>query len=418
MLEVVAPEKAGFSASRLERVNALMHRYVEGGKLAGTISLVYRRGQIVHLHCHGLRDREAGLPMQEDTLLRIYSMTKPITSVAALMLLEAGNLLLDDPIAKYIPAFADVQVYNGSQFDGLKLTAPDRAPTVQDLLRHTAGLSYGWFQDSPVEEVYRQGAKQAPPTSLADFADRVASVPLLYQPGTAWRYSFSTDILGRVVEVASGQLLDAFFQDEIFKPLGMTETAFQVPAGAANRFGVLYTNVEDYTIGNDPAQTPADAPLRVLKGPAQTQFLQTPRFPSGGGGLVSTTGDYLRFCQMLLNGGVLDARAPVGAKNCRTHDCQSPARGAVADWHWRLGESWLWLWPGGECVVGCGGCGRSRFAWELRLGWRCHNNLLDRPGRGSNCHFHDPVYAQWLPPDPARVSGGGLPSVGGLKREA
>lgn len=314
MIEVVAPEKAGFSPSRLERVNALMRRYVEGGKLAGTISLIYRQGQVVHFECHGHRDREAGLPMQADTLLRIYSMTKPIVSVAALMLVEAGNLLLDDPIAKYIPAFADVQVYQGSRFNGLHLSAPDRAPTIQDLLRHTAGLSYGWYFDSPVEDVYRQRARQTPPSSLAEFAERVAELPLLYQPGTAWRYSFATDILGRVVEVASGQSLDQFLQEQIFTPLGMQDTGFQVPEDQADRFAVLYTNVENYAIGSDSATIPADAPLRVLQGAAQTQFLQAPAFLSGGGGLISTTGDYLRFCQMLLNGGVLDGTRLLGRK--------------------------------------------------------------------------------------------------------
>ena len=280
--EVVAPERAGFSAERLERVDRIMRRYVEGERLAGTLTLIYRRGHVVHLKAHGHRDRAAGKPMAPDTLLRIYSMTKPITTLAALMLFEQGHFLLDDPIAQYLPAFEDVQVYAGSHLEGMHLVAPERPPTIQDLMRHTAGLSYGWFHDSPVEERYRQTFTNRSEMSLATAVDALAGLPLLYQPGTAWRYSLATDVLGRLVEAVSGESLDTFFHNHIFAPLGMHETGFHVPEHRQDRFAVLYTNAEEFKIGAGTAQIAPDAPLRILQGPAQHQFLQPPTFLSGG----------------------------------------------------------------------------------------------------------------------------------------
>lgn len=314
-IEIVAPEKAGFSATRLGRIGDVMRRYVDGGKLAGTVSLVSRRGQVVYFDDYGQRDREAGAEMTLDTLFRIYSMTKPITSVAALMLFEEGHYLLDDPIANFLPAFADVQVCVGMDMTGMRLARPERPPTVRDLMRHTAGLSYGWHQDTPVDQAYRDaGIKIHPEYNLAEMVDRLAKLPLVYHPGRAWRYSFATDVLGRLVEVWSGESLDEFLQRHIFAPLGMTDTAFQVVPEKLDRFATCYTlpdmagYVADAESGNGPRR------LVVQDAPETSKYTKPPVFLSGGGGLVASTADYLRFCQMLLNGGVLDGTRILGRK--------------------------------------------------------------------------------------------------------
>lgn len=305
-IEIVAPEKAGFSATRLGRIGDVMRRYVDGGKLAGTVSLVSRRGQVVYFDDYGQRNLETGAEMTLDTLFRIYSMTKPITSVAALMLFEDGHYLLDDPIADYLPAFADVQVCVGMDMAGMRLARPERPPTVRDLMRHTAGLSYGWHQDTPVDQAYRDAAMDKREFTLTEMVDRLATLPLVYHPGTAWRYSFSTDVLGRLVEVWSGESLDEFFQRHIFGPLGMTDTAFQVAPEKIDRFAACYTLPEIQGFVADSASASEKGRLIVQDAPETSKFAKPPVLLSGGGGLTASTGDYLRFCQMLLNGGVLD----------------------------------------------------------------------------------------------------------------
>ncbi|GIV79735.1 MAG: serine hydrolase [Litorilinea sp.] len=312
--DVVAPERVGFSAQRLARVSRLLDRYVERGRLAGALNLVYRRGQVAQFSTHGYQDKEAGIPMAEDTIFRIYSMTKPITTVAALMLFEDGHFLLEDPIAKYLPEFESVQVYAGSRTNGFRLVPPERPPTIQDLMRHTSGLSYGWYQDSPVDELYRQTLPNRMEGSLAELVEKLAELPLLFHPGTAWRYSFATDVLGRLVEVVSGEALDTFFHQHIFKPLGMEDTGFYVPEEKHHRLAVLYSVLEGMGLGVDVARLPSDLPLKPLDGPQQDRYRRPPSMLSGGGGLVSTIGDYLRFCQMLLNGGVLDGVRLLGRK--------------------------------------------------------------------------------------------------------
>ena len=314
-IEIVAPEKAGFSATRLGRIGDLMRRYVDTGKLAGTVSLVSRRGQVVYFDDYGQRDREANAEMTLDTVFRIYSMTKPITSVAGLMLFEDGHFLLDDPIADYLPAFADVQVCVGMDITGMRLARPERAPTVRDLMRHTAGLSYGWHQDTPVDQAYRDAKMSERQYSLAEGVDQLAKLPLAYHPGQAWRYSYSTDVLGRLVEVWSGESLDDFFQRNIFGPLGMTDTAFQVAPEKVDRFAACYTLPNNTGfIADGSALSPADVTLALMEAPATSRFAKPPVFLSGGGGLVASTADYLRFCQMLLNGGVLDGARLLGRK--------------------------------------------------------------------------------------------------------
>ncbi|MBI3960362.1 MAG: beta-lactamase family protein [Chloroflexi bacterium] len=314
-IEIVAPEKAGFSATRLGRIGDLTRRYVDGGKLAGAVSLVSRRGKVVYFDDYGQRDREAGAEMTLDTLFRLYSMTKPITSVAALMLYEDGHFLLDDPIADYLPAFADVQVCVGMDVTGMRLARPERPPSVRDLMRHTAGLSYGWFQDTPVDQAYRDAKMDQRQYSLTEGVEQLAKLPLVYHPGRAWRYSYATDVLGRLVEVLSGESLDEFLQRHILGPLGMRDTAFQVAPEKVERFAACYTlpnNAQFIADGSTPS--PADTTLALMETPATSRFTKPPVFLSGGGGLVGSTADYLRFCQMLLNRGVLDGVRLLGRK--------------------------------------------------------------------------------------------------------
>ncbi len=314
-IEIIAPEKVGFSATRLGRIGDLMRGYVDGGKLAGTVSLVSRRGQVVYFDDYGQRDRETSAEMTLDTLFRIYSMTKPITTVAALMLFEDGHFLLDDPIANFLPAFADVQVCEGMDVTGMRLVRPERPPTVRDLMRHTAGLSYGWHQDTPVDQAYRDAKMQERRYGLAEGVEQLARLPLAFHPGQMWRYSYATDVLGRLVEVWSGENLDEFLQRHIFAPLGMTDTAFQVAPDKIDRFAACYTlpNLMGFVVDRDDGSS-SDQALTLMEAPAASRFATPPVFLSGGGGLVGSTADYLRFCQMLLNKGVLDGARILGRK--------------------------------------------------------------------------------------------------------
>lgn len=307
--------RIGMSPARLERIDALCRSYIERERLAGTVTLVARRGEVVHFQAHGTRDRERALPMMRDTLFRIYSMTKPITTVAALMLYEQGHFLLEDPVAKYLPVFAEARVCTGMGAGGPRLERPRRPPTVGDLMSHTAGLGYGWFQDSPVEERYRALGIHSGRLDLAQAVEAIGALPLLYHPGSAWRYSFGTDVLGRLVEVWSGQTLEHFFTEQIFAPLGMKDTAFQVPEGEAGRLASLYSYQEHFDFSVDFGRPPPSETRMVrLEDAATSRYLQRPALLSGGGGLVSTAPDYLRFCQMLLSGGVLDGTRLLGRK--------------------------------------------------------------------------------------------------------
>jgi CubicO group peptidase (beta-lactamase class C family) len=283
------PAEVGLDSERLGRIDAHFARYVADGRLAGWLYTVRRHGRLAHVGRAGHRDLEAGLPVTDDTLWRIYSMTKPITSVAAMLLYEEGKLGLNDPVSEFIPAFADMRVYTGGS-DQKQVTVPATEPIrVWHLLTHTSGLTYGFHRTHPVDAVYRAGGFEwgtPPDTDLAGVCDRYASFPLLFQPGTEWNYSVSTDVLGRVVEVASGQRLDEFFAARIFSPLGMTDTSFWAGPESAPRLAALY---------------------RPGPGGVATRFdefgrgaLKTPAVLSGGGGLVSTAADYDRFTSMLL----------------------------------------------------------------------------------------------------------------------
>lgn len=281
------PAGAGMSAARLERIGPAMQAYVDDGRVAGVMTMVARRGQVVHWAAAGVRDVATDDPLEPDDIFRIYSMTKPITSVATMMLVEEGKVALDDPVARFIPEFGDVMVLT----DAGESLAPDRPITIEHLLTHTSGLTYGFFGDSPVDRAYRESDFFTGAAGLEDFARQAAALPLLAGPGERWNYSISTDILGRVIEVASRQSLDAFFRARITGPLGMDDTAFVVPADKRGRF-----------TGHYAVQ---DGALQLVDSPADGEYTRTPAWLSGGGGLTSTASDYIRFAQMLLQDGRL-----------------------------------------------------------------------------------------------------------------
>ena len=288
-VEVDAAE-VGLDSERLKRIDAHFARYVADGRLAGWLLTVRRHGRLAHVARSGSRDLEAGLPVTDDTLWRIYSMTKPVTSVAAMLLYEEGKLALTDPVSAFIPSFGDIRVYDGGS-DLRPVTVPAVEPVrIWHLLTHTAGLTYGFHRVHPVDALYRAaGFEWGTPAGvdLAQACDSWAGFPLLFQPGTEWNYSVATDVLGRVVEVASGQRLDEFFTDRILRPLGMTQTAFWADPEAAPRLAALYRP------GQDGQATRMDTFGQAA--------LREPRMLSGGGGLVSTAADYDRFTQMLLH---------------------------------------------------------------------------------------------------------------------
>jgi len=293
-LPTAKPEDAGFSAEKLEALKAHFQGYVDDGKLAGLTTLVSRRGKVVHFETYGAQNTAAGLPTADDTLFRIYSMTKPITGTAMMMLWEDGKFKLDDPVAKYLPSFQHQEVFAGAgEGDLIKTLPAKRDATIRDLMRHTAGLTYGVFGDTPVDRSYRASDMFAPENDLKAVVKALGEQPLLYQPGDAWVYSMATDVQGRLIEVLSGQTLAAFFERRIFKPLGMTDTGFQVRTDQQSRFAEVY--------GIDKEKG-----LTAYRGSFYRDFTEKAPFFSGGGGLVSTTADYWRFAQMIANGGTLD----------------------------------------------------------------------------------------------------------------
>lgn len=286
------PESVGFSSERLKRLDAGMKAIVDNKQLAGVATVVAKRGQIVQQMTYGQADVAAGKPLQMDTIVRIYSMTKPITGVAMMMLYEEGKWKPSDPISRYIPEFQDLKVYSGTGADGQPTTvAPNHAPTVGELMTHTAGFTYGYFGRTPVDALYNQ-VKPLDAPSLQEFIDRMAKLPLVYQPGEGWVYSVGVDIQGYLVEKLSGKPLPEFLRERIFQPLGMHDTAFYVPKEKMARLATIYA------WGNDGL-----APM-----PHDPGVNQPPGLPSGGGGLYSTAADYLRFAQMLANKGTLDGK--------------------------------------------------------------------------------------------------------------
>lgn len=301
------PESVGLSSARLARVDRfLKEQYVDSGKLAGTLALVSRRGRIVHTSVQGLADKERGKPLAEDTIFRIYSMTKPITSVAFMMLVEEGKVALDDPVHRFIPAWKDIGVYVAGLPGAFQTKRTDAPMRMVDLLRHTSGLTYGFQSRTNVDAAYRSlgighstlGAGAAQPKGDLDYMiEQLAKVPLEFSPGTAWNYSVSTDVLGYLVGKISGRPFEDFLKERIFAPLDMTDTAFFVPPEKRERFAACYAlNAKGVTVLQDD--------------PAKSNFLAPPELVSGGGGLVGTAADYMKFCHMMLAGG----RAPDGTR--------------------------------------------------------------------------------------------------------
>ena len=287
------PEEVGLCPERLKRINRVMQAYVDENRLAGLITVVARRGKVVHFECFGMMDIESNKPMQSDTIFRIYSMSKPITSVAVMMLYEEGYFQLNDPVSKFIPEFKNVKVFVKKSESGVEMAEAERKITIRELLTHTSGLAYGLSKDTPVDEMYQEEKMLKWDETLEEKVRRLVKLPLANQPGSTWRYSVATDVLGYLVEVISGLSFDVFLEERIFEPLGMEDTGFYVPAEKVSRFATLYKAEETDSFGRDETLYWGD-------------FSKLPRLLSGGGGLVSTASDYMRFCQMLLNGGELD----------------------------------------------------------------------------------------------------------------
>ncbi len=287
---------AGMSVSRLSRISDhLNERFIEPGKIAGALPIVYRKGQLAYCEPLGKMDLERGKVMAEDTIFRIYSMSKPITSVALMMLYEHGAFQLNDPVSRFIPEWSDIQVYAAGVAPNFMTTPVERPMFIRDLFTHMSGLTYGFMSRSNVDHAYRKmgiGGVE-PGTTLADTIDTLAKIPLEFSPGTRWNYSVSTDVLGYLVEVISGQRFDEYLQQNIFEPLGMVDTGFTVADADVGRFAANYERNPDKT-------------LRLLDDPEDSIYIRPRTFFSGGGGLVSTAADYLRFTRMMLNGGELD----------------------------------------------------------------------------------------------------------------
>jgi len=283
-IPIVNPAKAGLSETKLTEVDRFMGREVADQKLAGGIVIVSHGGKIGFFRAYGLQDREAQKPMTTNTIVRIYSMSKAITTAAALNLYEAGKLGLDDPVSKYIPSFTNLMV---ATTNGLR--PPSRPVTIRDLMLHISGLTYG---DGPeaLKEAYER-LKPMESTNLAEMAEKLSRVPLAFDPGTDWQYGVGIDVLGRVIEVVSGKGLDAFLTQTIFQPLNMKDTAFSVPPEKMGRFAANYNRTNGLT---------------VRDAPAESKYAKRVTFFSGGGGLVSTARDYMRFLTMIENGGALD----------------------------------------------------------------------------------------------------------------
>jgi CubicO group peptidase (beta-lactamase class C family) len=297
------PEEVGLSSERLRRIRPWLRGYLETGKIPGATTLVARHGKIVFCESEGFRDLETSKPMTADTILRFYSMTKPITSVALMMLYEEGLFQLDDPVSEFIPEFKNTRVYVSGDTDDM-VCEPLKTPiTLQHLLTHISGLTYGFGNPGPISQLYQENHTDFGTHDglLEIVVERLARIPLEFQPGHRWNYGVSTDVIGRVVEVVSGQSLNAFFQKKILDPLGMVDTGFAVPRGKADRFAALYVKNEksDLSLHESPQESPVIDAVETF---------------SGGDGLVSTVADYFRFTEMLRCKGELDGGRLLGRK--------------------------------------------------------------------------------------------------------
>jgi CubicO group peptidase (beta-lactamase class C family) len=307
------PKAAGFSTERLDRITAHLERaYIEPGKIAGCQTLVARHGHVAHFSSLGYADREREKPVADDTIFRLYSMTKPITSVALMTLYEQGYFQLNDPVYRVIPEWRDHEVWVSGEGADMVTRKPKQPMTFRHILSHQSGLSYGGglvallgdlkIKLHPAEQAYvERGVNRDRNETLRTFVEKLARVPLRYDPGERWMYSYSTDVCGYLVEALSGKPFDEYLQETIFEPLGMKDTSFFVTPEKAQRLAAGYGRARDKS-------------LRVIDDPATSNYLKKPAFLSGGGGLTGTTADYLRFCEMLRRGGELDGARVLGPR--------------------------------------------------------------------------------------------------------
>ncbi len=363
------PASVGLDGRQLDAITVLLKKDVANHVIPGAVLLIARHGKVAYEQTVGSRDPQNGEPMKVDDIFRIYSMSKPITVVAALTLVEAGRLQLDDPISKYLPEFASMQVgiSSADSPDGFRLAAAERPITVQDLMRHSSGLTYGFFGDTPVKKAYQQAHLEADNPDLATFVGRLAKLPLAYQPGTTWDYGYSIDVLGRIIEVVSGQSLYDYEKARVLDALGMTNTAFGVP-DAAQQDRIAEPFSDDRNIGVDVNISDPRHPVRML---------------SGGGGMVSTAEDYARFLQAMLAGGTLDGHRVIGPQTerymtadqlgsvrpgpyylpgpgygfglgvaVRTQTGVAAFPGDIGDWYWGgAGGTYMWVDPARDLMV-------------------------------------------------------------------
>jgi len=297
MTPVETPEEVGLNSERLARIPDYFQTYLDRKKVSGMSFLIARGGRIAYQHCMGVKDFDTASPITPDTIYRIYSMSKPITSVALMMLFEEGKFRLDHEVSRYIPEFAQLKVYDQGGIDDYTTKAVERPMIVRDLLTHTSGLTYGFMFQNTVDRLYRKGPindARSSKMTLEEYCIELAKMPLLFSPGTGWNYSVSTDVCGRLIEVMSGMSLDEFFKKRVFEPLNMTDTSFDIPLDKIDRFASCYER--------DPKTKTA----RLQDSGTESAYIGKKSFFSGGGGLISTIGDYYKFCQMLLNGGELN----------------------------------------------------------------------------------------------------------------
>src|SRR5580698_9810975 len=313
-----SPESAGMSQAGFDRIeDHLEQRYVDAGRFPGTQLLVYRRGKVVHSAVQGFADLERKVPVKDDTIFRIYSMTKPITSVAFMMLVEEGRVAIDEPVHKYIPEWKNLGVFQAGTAPAFLTSLPSRPMLIVDLLRHTSGLTYAFQQRSNVDAAYREkkiGEVEKAGT-LQSMIDDLAKIPLEFSPGEAWNYSVATDVIGYLIGKISGIPLELFLKERIFDPLGMNDTDFFVPADKVHRFAACYS--ADPKVGMTFHAADRKGGLTLQDDPTTSSFLSPPSLISGGGGLCSTSADYLTFCRALLNGGEVGGVRLLGPKTLK-----------------------------------------------------------------------------------------------------
>ena len=293
----------GFSTDKLKKLESyLQENYINTNRYVGTLTGIYRNGQLGFISPLGLMDRESRKLVERDTIFRIYSMTKPITSVALMSLYEKGLFQLDDPVSEYIPSFKDLKIYEEGILGSYKTNYPDREMTIRDLLSHQSGLTYGFMERTNVDAAYRElGIEKESQENLEEFVDVLSTIPLEFSPGTAWNYSVSTDVCGYLIEVISGKPLDSFLEEEIFQPLGMLDTGFYVPSIKTQRLSSNY----EYREGKEPI---------LIDDAHSGSYINPPTLLSGGGGLVSTLDDYMAFCKMILGRGSLEGHRILSRK--------------------------------------------------------------------------------------------------------